>query len=433
MGKLEDVSIRTWIRAGERFEGRADGNGLYLRFREQDAMPVWRFRYGFEGKQRVMNLGSYSKISLAEARKMVKQLSARVALGFDVADEKQERKRTAVAKIEAEKNAVTVAKLADEYFERMILGQWKHPNIVRSRIENDIKPRIGHFKVEDVRPRDIDALLQAIVKRGAPTIANDVLRWCKRMFNYGIKREYLVGNPAAAFDNADAGGRENSRTRWLSQDELRQLFQAMKDIAGRFTIENHLAVRLLLLLGVRKEELTAAPWSEFDLDRAIWTLPEERTKTSSAIEIPLPPLAVQTLKELKKLSCGSAYVLPARKMQTRMVPHISPDTINAALAKHVRPLLKDIERFTVHDFRRTARTHLAALGVKKVVAEKCLNHKVQGVEGIYDQHDYFEERKIALERWAELLDALEKGKKEDFPVLDYKKAVLTLDRDRDDD
>ena len=83
----------------------------------------------------------------------------------------------ALAKIEAARTVMTVAKLADEYFERMVFGKWKHPNIVRSRIEKDINPHIGKLALEDVEPRHIDAMLQTVVKRGAPTMTNDVLRW----------------------------------------------------------------------------------------------------------------------------------------------------------------------------------------------------------------------------------------------------------------
>ncbi|TXH02324.1 MAG: site-specific integrase [Rhodocyclaceae bacterium] len=422
MGKLTDIQIRAWIKSGERFEGRSDGDGLYLRFREGDIGPTWRYRYRFDGKPRVMNIGSYTTVSLAKAREMARELSAKVALGHDVAGEKQERKREALAKIEAEKNAWTVARLADEYFERIILGRWKHPNIVRSRIENDIKPNLGKIKAEDVKPRDIDAMLQTIVKRGAPTVANDVLRWSKRIFDFGIKRHVLEYNPAAAFDLSDAGGKEESRDRWLNREELSKLFQAMREKAGSFTIENHYAVRLLLLLAVRKEELIAAPWSEFDLERAVWHLPEERTKTSMAIDIPLPAHAVNTLQELKRLSSGSAYVFPARKMQQRMIPHIDLNTLNAALSKHIKPKLQDMDNFTIHDFRRTARTHLAALGVDAFVAERCLNHKVKGVEGIYNRHDYFDERKNALDQWAKLLSLLEEGGA-DYNILPFKKAV----------
>lgn len=421
MGKLTDIQIRAWMKNGEHFEQRGDGDGLSICFRENYATPVWKFRYRFAGKQRIMNLGSYAVLSLANARKTAKELAARVSLGYDVAGEKQERKREAVAKIEEEQSAWTVAKLADEYFERIILGRWKHPNIVRSRIENDIKPAIGKMKAEDVRPRDIDEMVQAVVKRGAPTVANDVLRWSKRIFDFGIKRQVVEINPASAFDLSDAGGKEDARDRWLTRDEIIKLFQAMRDKAGTFSIQNLYAVRLLLLLAVRKEELIAAQWKEFDLDGAVWNLPEERTKTGAAIDIPLPALAVETLRELQRLACGSAYVFPARKMQSRMIPHIDLNTLNAAISKHIKPLLKDVPNFTIHDFRRTARTHLAALGVDPHIAERCLNHKLKGVEGIYNRHDYFDERKKALNEWARLLAALEEGRP-DYNVLPMKKS-----------
>lgn len=422
MGKLTDIQIRAWIKADERFEGRADGDGLYLRFRGSDSVPSWRYRYRFDGKQRVMNLGSYAALSLAEARRTVKELSARVALGHDVAGEKQEKKRDALAKIEEEKNALTVGQLADEYFERNILGRWKHPNIVRSRIENDIKPNMGKMRADSVKPRDVDAMLQTIIKRGARTVANDVLRWMKRIFDHGIKRHVLEHNPAAAFDMTDAGGKEDARDRWLTADEISKLFSVIRAKAGTIAIENHYAIRLLLMLAVRKEELIAATWAEFDLDNAVWHLPEERTKTTAAIDIPLPAQAVETFRELKRLAMNSTYVFPARKMQNRMVPHIDLNTLNAALRKHVKPILAadGVPNFTIHDFRRTARTHLAALGVDPHIAERCLNHKIKGVEGIYNRHDYYEERSAALNLWASFLEKLESG--EAWNVVPMKRA-----------
>ena len=422
MGKLTDIQIRAWIKAGDRFEQRSDGDGLYLSYRANFTTPKWLFRYRFDGKQRVMGLGSYAVLSLADARKTARDLAARVALGHDVAGEKQEKKREALAQIEEAKNALTVGQLADEYFARNILGRWKHPNIVRARIENDIKPNIGKMRADAVKPRDIDAMLQTVLKRGARTVANDVLRWTKRIFDFGIKRHVVEMNPAAAFDLADAGGKEEARDRWLTADEIAKLFAVIRAKAGTFTIENHYALRLLLLLGVRKEELIAAQWREFDLDNAVWYLPEERTKTNVAIDIPLPALAVETLQELKRLSIGSAYVFPARKMQSRMVPHIDLNTLNAALGKHIKPILAadGVPNFTIHDFRRTARTHLAALGIDPHIAERCLNHKIKGVEGIYNRHDYFEERSAALNLWASFLEKLESG--EAWNVVPMKRA-----------
>jgi len=125
-----------------------------------------------------MNLGSYTDLRLAAARQSAKELRAKIALGHGVAGEKQERKSSALARIEAARSVTTVGQLADEYFERMINGRWKHPNIVRSRIEKDIKPHVGKLALDAVEPRHIDAMLCAVVKRGAPTIANDVAPRC---------------------------------------------------------------------------------------------------------------------------------------------------------------------------------------------------------------------------------------------------------------
>lgn len=419
MGKLTDLEIRAWIRRGERFEARGDGDGLWLAFRNDYAVPIWRFRYRLAGKARVVNLGSYRDLSIADARRVAKEMRARVALGYDVAAEKRDRKREAVARIEAEKGIVTVGQLADEYFTRHVLGRWKHPNIVRSRIERDIKPNIGRLPVADVKPADVDAMLQTIVRRGAPTVANDVLRWTRRMFDYAVRRQMVQYNPAAAFGIGDAGGKEAPRERALSRRELVELFTAMRNAKG-FSVENALAVKLLLLLAVRKNELCAARVAEFDLERAVWHLPAERTKTGAAIDIPLPPQAVDALHELVRLSEGSEYLLPARKRQMRLLPHIHEGTLNVALGK-VKPLMPGAEPFTIHDFRRTARTHLAALGVDPHIAERCLNHKIKGVEGIYNRHDYLPERRDALNKWAALLEACERG--EESNLVPFRRAT----------
>ncbi|MEM8216365.1 tyrosine-type recombinase/integrase [Morganella morganii] len=413
MPKLTDKQIRAWIKSGERFEGKSDGNGLYLCYRENYQHPVWRFRYKFAGKRRAVLIGSYIDLSLAKARELTKELSARVSLGYDVAAEKQERKAEAVAKIEAEKNAIRVCDLAAEYFERQILPRWKHPDILRRRIDKDINPRIGDMKLEDVKPRHIDNMLKGIVDRGAPTIATDVLRWVRRMFDYAIKRQMMEINPCSAFEVADAGGKEVSRDRWLTREELILVLRAFR--TSSISRQNEISFKILLALCLRKMELCAARWEEFDFDNAVWHFPAERSKNGDAVDIPLCPTVIEWFSELKSMSCGSQYVLPARKMQSRMIPHIQESTLPVALSKVRHALPADMPNFTIHDFRRTARTHLAALGVDPFVAERCLNHRIKGVEGIYNRHDYFDERRAALAQWCALLVSLEKG--EDYNVI----------------
>lgn len=233
-------------------------------------------------------------------------------------------------------------------------------------------------------------------------MANDVLRWLKRMFNHAIKMHIITHNPALAFDVADAGGQEQARKRNLSRDEVAKLFAAMKTAKG-FSVENELCIKLLLALAVRKSELIGASWKEFDLEAGVWHLPAIRTKTEAAITIPLSTPVLGWFKELKRLSCGSEWVLPARKMQTNL--HMSESTLSVALAK----VKHGLEPFTIHDMRRTAKTLLASLGVQPHISERCLNHKIKGVEGIYDGYDYFGERKLALNALSDLLVQIESG------------------------
>jgi len=128
---------------------------LYLSYRKTFAIPVFIFRYRFSGKQQKMKIGSYGDMSLADARKTAKELHARVSLGYDVATEKQERKNKTIKQREAKANEITAGQLADKYFNDSILNKWKNPNIIKSKIEKDIKPHIGNMEVHEVKPKHI--------------------------------------------------------------------------------------------------------------------------------------------------------------------------------------------------------------------------------------------------------------------------------------
>ncbi|EKY6697640.1 site-specific integrase [Salmonella enterica] len=420
MGKLTEVQIKAWIKRGERFEGRTDGNGLYLRYRDSDKSPVWRYRYKFAGKPRIMMIGTYPVLSLAQARTRVKELAAEVTLGKDVASEKQKLKAETLAEITRKEDVVTLSAVALEFWESRIKPRWKTPEPVRGLIVGKINPVIGHLPVEEVNQRHIEKLLRQLVDNGTPTVANSVLRLLRRILRHARKMQLRTDNPAMELDISDAGGREKIRKRWLSKEELIVFFRAMRKARG-FSRENELALRLLLVLCCRKMELCGAPWVEFDLDNAVWHMgrgqrynsrtgeeQEWTPKNGEAIDIPLPPQAVTWLRELRLLAGGSQWVFPARKMQHLMTPHIHDSTLPTALAK-VRTEMKGIPPFTVHDIRRTGRTHLSMLGVDFVVAERCINHSIKGVAQRYDHHDYFDERRAGLTKWADWLEALENG------------------------
>nr|WP_305080534.1 site-specific integrase [Microbulbifer guangxiensis] len=407
------MDLRRWLASREFSEGKSDKlNGLYWVFRKSFKDPKWRLRYKFRGKPRVMWLGTYPAMTLAEARREAKRLHARITLGHDVAQEKQERIRDSKAKDEADRLALTFSELADEWFEktvwqRHLQGNYKHPHIPRRNLDKYVLPLIGTLRAEDVKPHHIDTILTKAAS-GAPTVANRLSGMLKAIFNFAVKRHVLEYNPAAAFGIEDAGGTRKARNRWLTRPELAELFRAMRSTKslGR---QNELALKLLLLLGGRKMELQKARWEDIDLEEGIWLMRQDN-KSGRELAIPLPTVAIEWLHELKHYAGRSNWVFPARKMQDKATPHISPDTLNRALDR-LRENIDGVEHFTIHDLRRTARTHLAELGVKRDVAEMCLNHAIKGVEGVYNQYTYFEERKDALNRWASLLTALEQGSK----------------------
>lgn len=402
MAKLTDIQIKAWIKNNERFEGRAVGGGLYICYREEMAFPMWRFRYRLAGKQRQMFIGSYKEITLAEASKKAKELSALVALGHDVAGEKQRRKSAALQAIEAEKNRITVSALTERYYQERVLPKRIRPEQILGHL-NRLNSYIGKMFVEDLTGKHINAMYQKDLKRGYPASTNKLRELTRKVLGYATAQHIIQHNPAQWLDISYAGGKQEARERNLSRGELTALFNEMATAKG-FGRDNYLAIKLLLMLCVRKSELIKAQKSNFDLDNAIWTLEKGHTKTKSKIDVPLPQQAVDALKELFISSADSDYLLPARKTQHNKLPHISEVTLNVALQK-----ISGIEHFTIHDLRRTAKTKMQELGVDEFISERCLNHKIIGMAGTYGRHDFFEERKKALQLWSNYLGSCEIG------------------------
>jgi integrase len=268
-------------------------------------------------------------------------------------------------------------------------------------IKKDVAPIIGGLALDQVNPRDIRFTINKIADSDPPTTSNDALMYCKQLFRHGIKLGLIVTNPAEAFRVGDAGGVEKSRSRALSIEEIESVFSSFRQNADQFVRENFLFAAILVVLGVRKGELIASKWAEFELgsDIPIWHIPKERNKTGAAISVPLPGAVVKWLDELKIRAYCSEFVFPNRRPSKRF-GHASPDTINAAIYKLFGEGKLSVEHFTIHDLRRTCRSLMAGEGVPGHVAERCLNHKIRGVEGIYDRYDYFDERYEALNKIA---------------------------------
>lgn len=406
--RLTDVVVRRLL--GRKQPGmHPDGDGLYLRIRDGGGAS-WTFRYRLHGKDRWLDIGDPRDTSLADARKLARPERTKVDAGRDPIAERR-------AADDLARKRGTFAELAEEWYAAEIVHRLKHPEAVRRALDNYLIKKLGRTPVAELRPADCARLLDN-VRDKHPTTANDLLRHLKAVFAFGIRRHRVDGSPVAAFVAAkDAGGKEESRTRALSRVELGKLFAAIRD-EPTFGGDNLLLVRLLLALCVRKGELFAAPWDEFDLDGKtddgpVWHLPAKRSKTGAAQDIPLSPVVVAWLRTAKELAAGSDWVFPARRRDKRgKYKHVGMDTLNVALSR----VKHGLEPFTIHDFRRTARTQLAELGIAPHVAEACLNHKPKGVEAVYNKHSYFAERRAALQAWSDLLVQIEAGKSNVVPI-----------------
>ncbi|WP_412514821.1 tyrosine-type recombinase/integrase [Shewanella indica] len=399
MGSLTVKEIEVKLRQSA-IGRHADGDGLYLVI-PKSGDPYWMLRYSYAGKRKEMTLAKYSYLKLADARLKAAEQMKQVRLGSDPIQVKRQAAQTRVD---------TVQDLFDDWYSGLE-KRLKHPEIPLRIFSKDIAPKIGKIPLNDVTPMDIRDILRKITESGRPTIANDALMYCKQLFNHGIKLGLVAFNPASAFSVTDAGGIEKSKDRALTIEELKQFFKVARENNNSFSRDNYLACALLVTLGVRKSELVEAKWEEFDLQRKIWSLPKERSKSGVGITIPLPEVVMNWMQELKVRSCDSEYVFPSRRSSKN--PHMGKDTLNRAITKlfgheagkKKQPpnLMGDMAHFTVHDLRRTCRTLLAKQGTPGHVAERCLNHKLKGVEGIYNQHDYFEERKEATIKLAETI------------------------------
>ncbi len=379
------------------------GDGLYLVVRNS-ATPYWMLRYTAYGKRKEITLGKYPDLSLADAKADAAIKKREIRLGTDPLITRKKIK---------EQSIKLVDDLFEDWFTNDIAKRLKYPNIPKRVYTKDIKPQIGDIPIEQVKALKIREIIQGI-SNTRPTIANDALMYLKQLFRHGIKLGLLEHNPASAFTVSDAGGIEKSRDRYLTLEEVSKVFKVFRINIAKFNRDNYLACALLITLGVRKGELCCAKWDEFELDKALWHLPEGRSKTGAPITIPLPPQVLAWLNELNIRACGSDYIFPARRASKK--PHMGDDTLNRAISslfgheagRKVQPrnLMGDIKPFSPHDLRRTFRSLAASQGVSGHVAERCLNHKLKGVEGIYDRHDYLEERLEAHIKIANLLEPI---------------------------
>jgi len=346
--------------------------GLLLRI-TPNGIKTFYFRYQRNLKPVRLMIGRYPAISLRLAYETHAELVKRLNRGEGLRVESPIGLRGLGLAAEPADAALTVGDLADEFSKRYLQRERKHPREAELVIEGNILRYWRHRPTKSITRRDGVLLLDRVVDRNAPVMANRVAALLSQMFRFGVERGMLEASPLVSMPRP--GGTERSRRRKLDEREVRVFWKKLT--RSRLTAEVRLALKLILVTAQRPGEVALAAWTEFDLQRRIWTIPAERSKNGQQHEVPLSELALTLIRHLRRRFGETRYLIPSRCWRAR---DGAPITVRA-LSQGIRDRRKyfSLPDFTPHDLRRTAASLMTASGVPRLHVEKVLNHTIDDV------------------------------------------------------
>lgn len=376
-----------------------DGDGLFLMVTTKGG-KYWRFKYRFNGKEKLLALGTYPERSLSDARQDRDAARRQIAAGIDPS---LARKAQRSARLEADANSFEV--IAREWFNRFS-SDWAptHSSKIKSRLENDIFPWVGSRPIAEIKAPELLAVIRKIEERGALDTAHRAKMDCGRVFRYAIATGRAERDPAADLKGAIPMPKQGHFASITDPKFVGPLLRAIDDFQCSPVVK--CALKLAPLVFVRPGELRKAEWSEIDLNAAEWNIPAEKMKMKVAHLVPLSTQAVQVLAEIKPLTGHSKYVFPNLRSPLRPMSDVA---ILAAL----RRMGFDKDEISVHGFRAMARTILdEVLGIRPDFIEHQLAHAVKDPNGrAYNRTAHLAERKKMMQIWADYLDGLKAGAK----------------------
>ncbi|NML85609.1 integrase arm-type DNA-binding domain-containing protein [Polaromonas sp.] len=383
----------------------SDGRGMYLLVTENGS-KLWRWKYRADGKEKVMALGSYPDVSLAQAREAMGTARKLLATG---SDPMAQRKADKLAKQSAAENSFQTVAL-------LWWDQWRsakssrHADDVHKRLKADVFPAIGKRPVSDIQAPELVAMVKGIASRGALDIAKRALQTSGQVFRYAIAHGLAQRNPATDIKPADIlASRKVGNYARLDAKELPQLLRHMEAYQGASV--TRLAMRLMALTFVRTSELIGARWAEFDLEAGRWDIPPERMKMKTLHVVPLSSQAVTVLQTLQLVSGHGALVFPGER------DHEKPMSNNTILKALERMGYKG--RMTGHGFRGIASTVMHEMGFNHAHIELQLAHQERDqVSAAYNHATYLKERAKMMQHWGDYLENCTTGK-----VLTFKRKA----------
>ncbi len=395
------ASNLTKLPLGDHTDPAVPGLQLRVRPKADGYSRTWLARYRWHGEWVRIVIGRLPQMSLAAARERALEVRRSLDNGIDPRRARPRHRDLEAARqpSPATQTGHSIEHLAAEFMARYVKPHRKQPGYVQAILDRDVLPEWRGRDARTIRPREVIELLDGIVDRGAPVLANRTAAVLSQMFRFGLHRNIVDDSPVKLLMRP--GGKEKPRKRILTDAEL-QAFLRDPLACTRYRRLAHI-VHILLLTGARRGELANAQWSEVDFDAKTWTIPDRNSKTGVGHVVPLTDWAAEQFVELKREAKGSRWILPTPSRERPVVPK----QMTRSLAKCLSRFKKSgIAKFTLHDLRRTCRTGLSRVGVDPHIGERVLNHAQPGITAVYDRYEYLNEKRAALHKWAEFLAKL---------------------------
>jgi integrase len=421
--KFTDIYIKNLKPDSKKFY-RRESDGFTVRVMPS-GVKTWQLVYTVDGRRKEMNLGQYPYVSLAMARERYNDAKKVLGKGLDPGaieqEKKMERRRTPV-----------LSDFVDEYIKIYAKPKLKSWEKIEQSLKREIVPALGKKKITDIKRRDVVLVLDDVAGR-APVMANRLLAYTRHMFSWAVDRDVLEINPLAGMKRP--GGKEESRERKLSDDEIRSLWKALGRDDLNMTDEIRRAIKLVLVTAQRPGEVIAMHSSE--IDGHWWTISGRKAKNGQTHRVYLTNTAIALLGNYE----GKGHLfrtageddLPMTELAMNMAirRHLNwplrDEAGNPLYNKDGKPAVKNrlgVDHFTPHDLRRTATTLMAQAKIIKEHRERVTNHKLGKIDGTYNLHDYDDEKQMALEALErKLLSIISGAESNVIPISAGKKAA----------
>ncbi|MEI7377877.1 tyrosine-type recombinase/integrase [Dickeya chrysanthemi] len=399
---LTDVKVRTAKPSDKQYK-LTDGNGMHLLV-HPNGSKYWRLQYRFGGKQKMLALGVYPDVSLADARARRDEARKLLANGTDPGDKKKSDK------VE-QSEALTFKEVAIEWHATNKKWSQEHSYRVLKSLEDNLFPAIGKRNIAELKTRDLLAPIKAVEQSGRLEVASRLQQRTTAIMRYAVQSGLIDYNPAQEMAGAVASSNRQHRPA-LDLKRTPELLRRIDNYTGRPL--TRLAVELTLLIFIRSSELRFARWSEIDFETAMWTIPPERepidgvkhshrgSKMRTPHLVPLSRQALATLKQIQQFSGDHELIFigdhdPRKPM--------SENTVNKAL----RVMGYDTKvEVCGHGFRTMACSSLIESGLwSRDAVERQMSHMERNsVRAAYiHKAEHLDERKLMLQWWADFLDA----------------------------